>query len=67
MFLYGRLRLSLVRSVKELLIVLGIVAGIVAIEWVSNELAKESNWFIALTFFSVFTYFLIKGIKESKK
>ncbi len=52
---------------KELLIVLGIVAGIIAIEWVSNELAKEANWFIALTFFSVFTYFLIKAVKESKK
>ncbi len=52
---------------KELLIVLGIVAGIVAIEWVSNELAKESNWFIALTFFSVFTYFVIRAVKESKK
>jgi hypothetical protein len=53
--------------VKELLIVLGIVAAIVATEWVSNELAKESNWFIALTFFSVFTYFVIRAVKESKK
>ena len=52
---------------KELLIILGLVAVVVAFEWVSNELAKESNWFIALTFFSVFTYFLIKAVKESKK
>jgi hypothetical protein len=53
--------------VKDLLIVLGITATIVALEWVSNQLAKEANWFIALAFFSVFTYFLIKAVKESKK
>ena len=52
---------------KELLIVLGLVVVVVALEWVSNELAKEANWFIALTFFSVFTYFLIKAVKESRK
>lgn len=52
---------------KELLIVLGLVAVVVAFEWISNELAKEANWFLALTFFSVFTYFLIRAIKESKK
>ena len=52
---------------KELLIVLGLVAVIVAIDWISNELAKDANWFLALTFFSVFTYFLIKVVKESKK
>jgi Ca2+/Na+ antiporter len=52
---------------KELLIVLGFVALVVAFEWISNELAKEANWFLALTFFSVFTYFLIKVVKESKK
>jgi hypothetical protein len=53
--------------VKELLIVLGFVALVVAFDWIANELAKEANWFIALTFFSVFTYFLIRAIKESKK
>ena len=52
---------------KELLIVLGFVALVVAFDWIANELAKEANWFIALTFFSVFTYFLIRAIKESKK
>ncbi len=52
---------------KELLIVLGLVAVIVAFDWIANELAKEANWLIALTFFSVFTYFLIKAVKESKK
>jgi hypothetical protein len=53
--------------VKELLAVLGVFVAIVAFEWVSNELAKESNWFIALSFFGVFTYVLIKAVKESKK
>jgi hypothetical protein len=53
--------------VKELLIVLGFVAVVVAFDWVSNELAKEANWFLALAFFSVFTYFLIRAVKESKK
>jgi hypothetical protein len=53
--------------VKEILIVLGFVALVVAFEWISNELAKEANWFIALSFFSVFTYVLIKAVKESKK
>ena len=52
---------------KELLIVLGFVAVIVAFEWIANELAKEANWFLALAFFSVFTYFLIRAVKESKK
>ena len=52
---------------KELLIVLGFVALVVAFDWIANELAKEANWFIALTFFSVFTYFLIRAVKESKK
>jgi hypothetical protein len=52
---------------KELLIVLGFVALVVAFEWFSNELAKEANWFLAVMFFSVFTYFLIKVVKESKK
>ena len=52
---------------KELFIVLGLVAVIVAFEWFSNELAKESNWFLALAFFGLFTYFIIKIVKESKK
>jgi hypothetical protein len=52
---------------KELLIVLGFVALVVAFDWIANELAKEANWFIALSFFSVFTYFLIRAVKESKK
>jgi len=53
--------------VKELLIVLGFVAVVVVFDWIANELAKEANWFLALTFFGGFTYFLIKVIKESKK
>jgi Ca2+/Na+ antiporter len=53
--------------VKELLIVLGLVALVVAFEWISNELAKEANWFLALAFFGFFTYFIIKVVKESKK
>lgn len=52
---------------KELLIVLGLVALVVAFEWISNELAKEANWFLALAFFGLFTYLLIKAVKESKK
>jgi Ca2+/Na+ antiporter len=53
--------------VKEILIVLGLVALVVAFDWIANELAKEANWFLALTFFSVFTYFVVRAVKESKK
>ena len=52
---------------KEILIVLGLVALVVAFDWIANELAKEANWFLALTFFSVFTYFVVRAVKESKK
>ena len=55
------------RSVKETLIVLGLVVLIAVFDWVANELAKEANWFLALIFFSGFTYFIIKIVKESKK
>jgi hypothetical protein len=67
MFLFGRLRVGRVRSVKELFIVLAIVAGVVGLEWVSNELAKESNWFLALISAGVFTYLVIRIVKEMKK
>lgn len=52
---------------KELLIVLGLVALIVVFDWIANELAKEANWVLALAFFGGFTYFIIKIVKESKK
>jgi hypothetical protein len=52
---------------KELLGIMGLVLLIAILDWVSVELSKEANWFIALAFASVFTYFVIQVVKEMKK
>ena len=52
---------------KELLGIIGLVVVIVILDWVSVELAKEANWFIALAFATIFTYFVVRVVKEMKK